>query len=175
MAYRETGTPRRVVVDASIARAAGESQQSHSKCGREVLTAILEISHIAHFTEQLLTEWKDHRSRFSSTWLASMKARKKYIREEVARDEELRERVAASIGTEERRQAIEKDMHLVEAAFATDRIVISYDDRARAALAEAVTHYNRIRLLAWINPVSDNEICQWLEDGADCVHKAIWP
>jgi hypothetical protein len=56
-----------------------------------------------------------------------------------------------------------KDVHLLEAALATDKRIISNDDEARNS-------YKRIpsvRLLLWINPSHQEETAiEWLNAGA---------
>src|SRR3954452_5022187 len=69
---------RRLVIDASIARAAGDSStHPTSRNCRDFLLIVLEICHRAVMTAPILEEWNRHQSRFASTWRKSMMARKK--------------------------------------------------------------------------------------------------
>ena len=53
------------------------------------------------------------------------------------------------------RAAIEKDKGLLEAALATDRVIITLDDSLRQALAEHRDGEALLRNVQWIHPVTD--------------------
>lgn len=61
--------------------------------------------------------------------------------------------------------AVVKDLHLIEAALAADRIVISLDDNARAFF-----RVDAAKEVVWVNPVDQggHAIC-WLRQGANPV------
>ena len=56
------------------------------------------------------------------------------------------------------------DVHVLEAALATDRTVASIDDEARG-LYRAVSRSVRVlRRVVWVNPVTDSgRVIRWLE------------
>ena len=60
-----------------------------------------------------------------------------------------------------------KDLHLIEAALATDNIVISLDDRARTELSLPAAAE-----VMWVNPVDErgHVIC-WLNKGAEPIEE----
>jgi hypothetical protein len=60
-----------------------------------------------------------------------------------------------------------KDAHLIEAARATDRIVVSLDERARALFREAALEVSELRVVMWANPDNQEEgVVEWLDRGA---------
>jgi hypothetical protein len=62
---------------------------------------------------------------------------------------------------------IEKDRHLIEAALATDKRVVSIDERVRQHLRTHARNLPEILSLCWSNPALPDEKCiAWLESGA---------
>jgi hypothetical protein len=60
-----------------------------------------------------------------------------------------------------------KDIHLVEAARATDEAVLSLDDTVRNLLAAASQRVRALRKIVWVNPGTAGEsACTWLRSGA---------
>jgi hypothetical protein len=71
------------------------------------------------------------------------------------RDESLRRRMITD--------AMLKDVHLLEAALATDKRIISNDDRARNSFRPIPD----VRLVLWVNPSRPEEkAVEWLNSGA---------
>lgn len=158
---------RRIVIDASIGRAAGKTQHPVSRACREFMEQVLMICHQVVMTADIREEWKEHRSNFSATWLASMTARKKVITASSAPPAEIVELVNASDLTENQKKAILKDLRLVEAALATDSTVASLDETVRALLREFSKRCGRIRPVVWVNPAKEEEnLGSWLSAGA---------
>ncbi len=62
-------------------------------------------------------------------------------------------------------EAMLKDFHLLEAALATDQIVISLDETSRYLFAAACQQIGEIREIMWVHP-DEAEILDWLNDGA---------
>lgn len=83
---------RRLVIDASIARASGGpgAVSPTSKNCSDFLQAALDICHRVVLTTEILEEWNRHKSKFASRWLASMFARKKANLIESTEDQNLR-------------------------------------------------------------------------------------
>lgn len=146
---------RRLVVDASVASAAGQTLVPRSYRSREFLGEVLKISHRMVMTAALAAEWDRHQSLYAMRWRAEMRTRNKVVDITDVRNEEVRRQVAVS-------RAVQKDLHLIEAALATDRVVISLDDRAQAALCVEAT-----REVTWVNAVAEGgHAIYWLRDGA---------
>lgn len=82
-------------------------------------------------------------------------------------DESLREQLAEAATSEPTRRAMVKDAHLIEAARAADRIVVSLDERARALFREAALAVSELRAVMWANPDNQEEgVVEWLDRGA---------
>jgi hypothetical protein len=146
---------RCLVVDASVASAAGQTMHPTSFRSREFLGEVLKISHRMVMTVTLAAEWDRHQSLYAARWRAEMRSRKKVVDIADVQNEEVRRQVPVS-------SAVQKDLHLIEAALATDQIVISLDDRAQAALRVEAT-----KEVTWVNAVAEGgHVIYWLRDGA---------
>lgn len=111
-----------------------------------------------------------HRSVFSFGWQQSMTQIGKADLLTVGPDAGLREvigRASRDWGTV---QAMQKDCHLIEAALATDGIIVSLDDVAGNHFARTSIQIERIGGIVWINPADEPDAClAWLEAGAKAV------
>lgn len=95
-----------------------------------------------------------------------MTARKKLVAcGKVDTDEQLCREILATAGNEKEQQALTKDFHLIQAALATDGIILSRDKIVRALLERAAARVPRLRQISWINPDEDEGILEWLESG----------
>lgn len=139
---------RLVVVDASVVKAAGETQHPVSSACRECLLSIRNICHRVAQTDPIREEWKRHLSIFSRKWKCSMIARRKLP--SVSRLVHLELRWDAYPDTA--RTAIKKDQKLIEAALATDCVIITLDDALKKALAKRRDGKEILRRIQWINP-----------------------
>jgi hypothetical protein len=111
-------------------------------------------------TPALRTEWKSHQSLFAARWLAEMTSKGKIEAVPHFQNEQLR---AEAPGT----RSAQKDLHLVEAALATDRIVISLDETARAELSVPAAAE-----VMWVHPVDEGgHVIYWLNKGAETVNE----
>jgi hypothetical protein len=142
---------RLLVVDASVARSAGETEHPVSSACRACLEAILLICHRVAVTPAIRDEWDRHMSRFSRKWRRSMAARRKPL-ETVATAAVPIEVTAYSSPA---REQIEKDACLLEAAIAADRIIVTRDDSLRLALSRRPDGTALVQSIKWINPVTD--------------------
>jgi hypothetical protein len=157
-----------LVIDASIARAAGETEHPVSSACRSFLQEVLEICHRVVMTREISEEWKKHRSNFAYRWRASMTARKKVAHPGPVVNQELRGAIQSLDLTDAVRQAILKDIHLVEAAFATGQIVASLDETVRGYLRQISGSVRSLRTVVWVNPTNDDEhATDWLRQGAN--------
>jgi hypothetical protein len=162
-----------LVIDASIARSAGETQHPVSKCCRDTLVEILEVCHKIVMTQEIKEEWKKHRSRFAATWLSSMVARKKLINVEAKDLKALFNVIDDMKFTEGQVIAIRKDFHLVEAALVTDKTILSLDNALKSLLRTASTNIPQFKQLMYINPTMENqEVLTWIRNGAN--HERTW-
>jgi hypothetical protein len=146
---------RRLVIDASVGAAAGRTDFPTSRRSRAFLAEVLKISHQVVMTRELAREWDDHETRFSARWRVDMRSRRKVIDLENVENEEVRRQVRSS-------PAVLKDLHLVEAALATDHIVVSLDERAHRDLAVEAT-----KDVVWVNAAQKGgHAIYWLRNGA---------
>ena len=159
-------TDRRLVIDADIARSAGESEHPVSRASRRFLETMLKVGHMVVMTKAITEEWRRHRSGFSAKWLVQMYGRRKVYRCNAEHDEDLRNRIAAAVPVN-RSQAAEKDVHLIEAARRTDLLIASQDQRARSVFRAASVRVLELKPIVWVNPTlsADEPIC-WLRNGA---------
>jgi hypothetical protein len=102
------------------------------------------------------------------TWFSSMVARRKVCWIDAPANEELRHKVEEVAPHENKRQAMLKDIHLIEAAFEADKIVISMDETVRGCFHEITLRVGVLKQIAWVNPCKDEETpIDWLKDGAE--------
>jgi hypothetical protein len=161
---------RCLVIDASIARAASTMESRHPRgtiC-RDFLLAVRRVCHRLAWSEAISREWKRHQGRFATTWLASMTKLTTKLRP--VKDEQLQELRTAieEHSTDEGIVAIlHKDVHLIEAALATDLRIASLDDTAREHFRSLAVKHEPLRRIIWVNPVNEAErVVEWLEEGA---------
>ena len=146
-----------LVIDASVARAAGATQHPTSKACRDFLMNALTICHRTLMTQAIMSEWRTHQSGFARTWLTSMTARKKVVRRDDLVDQALRAAIQESKLRSKQIEAILKDIHLVEAALEADGIVVSLDD-AQSKLINAITPKVRsLQGVSWKNPLTSKQ------------------
>ena len=181
---------KRMVVDASVARAAGgeEATFPQSSHCREVLVSILDICHKVVVTQALWEEWNRHQSRFATLWRGQMVRKQKWLMLPIEENTALRAKVTPQIAAQARaralqvhpttairtkldsvddaREAMLKDFHLLEAAMQTDRIVISLDKLSQTLFAVTCQHVGEIGDVMWVHP-DDADILEWLGKGAD--------
>ena len=164
-----------LVIDADIAQAAGEPRPHPdredprpARC-RQFLKAVREICHHVVFTSAIGDEWREHRSQFFAEWRTSMDARKKVAYISGPENEELREKILSTAATDKQHDALEKDIHLIEAAVAADQTIMSLDEAARTLFHEASRTVGELRSIAWVNPEASeqDQVTAWLEAGAE--------
>lgn len=158
---------RRVVVDASVARAAGDvtTHPTSTQC-RETLLAVDGLS--AVFCENLQKEWGKHGSRFAKLWFLKMvQERRVHYVVPYKKVAEIRAFIEELQVTNAERVAMLKDAHLLSAALASDKIVIALDERVRRYFSGMAASYNPIRSIQWSNPThSGDGTIKWLLAGA---------
>jgi hypothetical protein len=159
---------RVLVIDASIARAAGDvSMHPTSRSCREFLQAVLDLCHRMAMTAPIQEEWNKHQSRFARQWRKSMMARKKLEMIEIPSHHSLEKRIKLAVADKRVVAIIEKDRRLIEAALATDERVASLDDEVRDCLRDHCSKLPEVASVCWVNPKNPTEgAVAWLESGA---------
>lgn len=171
-----TQSSKCLVIDTDIASAATErdTDDRRSKDCRVFLLAVRETKHKVVSTEAIREEWHRHQSRFTRAWLVSMMARKKVCFINAPANDGLRLKVERFATTENKYKAMLKDIHLIEAAFRTDRIVISMDGTVRHYFHEITHRIHALKLIAWVNPINREETpIDWLTNGAELERKRL--
>lgn len=158
-----------LVIDASIARAAGQRDSVNpiAMATRDILNNILNICHKIAMDNNIRKEWDNHQSLFARKWLATMKAKKKMIVCKEIQSDKLASDISKRI-TGKKENIVQKDLHLIEAALATDKIIISLDNKTKDILSEISANIQALRSICWVNPISVNtvKVISWLENGA---------
>jgi hypothetical protein len=159
--------PRRLVVDASFSHAAGDRTAGQSQLCTAALNAVAEVRHRLVMSSALLEEWKRHQTTFSRGWLRSMYAHRLVELLEGVEDESLRARIGGAAPEASVAAIMLKDVHLIEAARASDERILSLDDRVRNHFRQAAGVVRELRGLCWVNPgVADEQAAEWLATGA---------
>ncbi|MDY6805348.1 MAG: hypothetical protein SXA11_16275 [Cyanobacteriota bacterium] len=165
---------KRLVIDASVARAAGDKDAPTSQNCRDFLTAVKDICHQLVMTPEIKKEWDKHQSTFTQRWRSSMVAKKKLVYQDIAVDNDLWNLIKKYSETEKQQKAMEKDLLLIEAAIATDKIVVSLDETVKELFAKATAEIEVLKQVAWVNPdVGEEEAIAWLKNGADIESKYL--
>lgn len=166
-------TSKLLVVDASIMRAAGgegatDPAPAHA---RDTLKAILTICHRVCLEPVLREEWKRHRSGFAQLWWRQMYARRKVVNCEPPSCAEILDDIRSFPAiTASDIDAVEKDIHLIAAALATDQTVLSWDIQVSAIVRKVCADNRtvtskRIAHVLWINPIADRDLLHaWLSE-----------
>ena len=162
---------KRLVVNASVARAAGGVEATASvsiSCTEFLETFRDECLHHVVMTPELSEEWDENQSKFAATWLRSMIARKRFDYEDPPVNQALRDEIEGTATRETEIEVMRKDFHLLEAARSTDQAIISLDETVRGLFARAVQHVGEIRDIVWVNPerTEEEEPIEWLKNGA---------
>ncbi len=161
---------KRLVIDTDVAQASGDEAATDPRAinCRDFLKEARSQEHWVVMTRAISDEWKRHQSRFALEWRVSMDARRRIDRIDPPKDTELRDKVTNTTNDENEIEATEKDFHLLQAALATDRIVISLDETIRQLFARASQRVGEIQGIIWVNPdrTAEEQPIAWLQGGA---------
>jgi hypothetical protein len=159
---------RSLVIDASIARAAGDtSMHPTSKCCREFLQSVLEICHRAVMSMPIKQEWDKHQSHFARQWRIQMVARKKLEILNLVSHHSLESRLQNVESNPSLSAIMEKDRILLEAALCSENRIASLDEQVRNHFRLCSIEIMEIRKICWVNPtLVEEEVLDWLKSGA---------
>ena len=158
-----------LVVDASIARAAGtlESKDLTGIRCHDFLVAVRAVCHRMAWNEAIKAEWDKHQSRFAAQWLVIMLNLRKLRAVNDEPLEELRETIEAHSKNPNVVAIMLKDALLIEAALATDSRIASLDETVRGHFRRLAATHEPLRRIVWVNPaIEDEQVVEWLEEGA---------
>jgi len=155
-----------------VARAAGtlaigpDTPETKKKC-RAFLDNVYEICHKIGWTEAIKNEWKKHETESSLLWLASMQDRGKLKVITSRKNMAFRKKVASAKLGKQVQEAVEKDIILIEAAWSSDKTIVSLDDKAKNNFASFCAQEKGLSDICWVNPSNKTEKpIEWLENGA---------
>ena len=162
---------KRLVVNASVARAAGsvDATDSVSINYTEFLETFRdESSHHVVMTFELSEEWDANQSNFAAEWLGNMIATRRFHYIELPQNRALYDEIEATAVEEKDINAMLKDFHLLGAALATDQIIVSLDETIRGLFKRASQSVGEIRGIIWVNPdrTAEEQPIVWLQNGA---------
>ena len=158
-----------IVVDASIARSAGppESNDERSVACRAFLMALRGVGHRVAWNAPIKAEWDKHQSHFAREWWTAMVSIGNVFPVPFVLSLELRQAIEDAGVDEGVKQAMTKDLHLVETAFASNHRVGSLDDKVRGHFARFVAHFESLGVVLWVNPEDADEVAtEWVLAGA---------
>lgn len=157
-------TGRSLVVDASVARRAGNVMTlgALSLLCRDVLVEIERHEHRVVISDDIRREWKAQASKYSWLWITNMISRNRHAAVDPSVDEELRKVIDAL--PEDDRQAARKDLLLTEAALDSDYRVISLDRAMREILHRVAQDLPKIGAIHWVDPERD-QCLPWIIAG----------
>lgn len=161
---------KQLVIDADVAQASGDEGATDPRAinCRDFLKGVMTQNHRIVMTRRINSEWKRHQSRFALEWRASMDARRRVDRIDPPEYDELQNKVTNTADSEDDIEMMQKVFHLLEAALATDKTVISLDQTVRTLFAQASQQVGEIRDIVWVNPdrTAEEEPIVWLKNGA---------
>ncbi len=161
---------KRFVIDTDVAQSSGDEDATDPRAinCRDFLKVVRSQDYRIVMTREISEEWKRHRSGFALEWRVSMDARRRIDRINPPEDEELRDKVTVTASNEDEIEAMEKDFHLLQAALATDRTVISLDETVRDLFKRASQQVGEIQRIIWVNPdrTAEEQPIIWLQNGA---------
>src|SRR5262249_32018194 len=143
---------RRLVIDASVAGAAGDREATPSRECSAFLEVLRDLKHHVAMSRPLLEEWHEHQTRFASSWLRSMFARRCVEMVEIEEDTALRTALQEAVPRPRIAAILLKDAHLIELALMVDRRVIALDEEARTHFGQAAEMVAALRTIYWVNP-----------------------
>ena len=160
---------KQLVIDTDVAQASGDEDATDLRAinCRDFLKAVRTQGHRVVMTREISNEWKRHQSHFALEWRVSMDARRKIDRINSPEDEAFRDKVTNTANDADEIEAMQKDLHLLQAALATDQTVISLDETVRGLFKQASQQVGEIRDIIWVNPDrAEEQPILWLQNGA---------
>ena len=162
---------KRLVIDTSVARSSGRGDAEDvisQGCRRFFLTMKDETKHQIVMSAALEQEWGKHQSRFARLWLIAMENKRRVHHTEIPTQGKLRHQVEHVTEKKADCDAMLKDMLLIEAAFHTDRIVVSLDETVRNLFHRTSEKIATLTRIAWVNPcIVEETAIEWLHNGAE--------
>lgn len=170
-------TRRGIVVDTSVARAAGKGRPSANSPAPEcvaVLAMMLERATCQKdvgvaMSRAMKNEWSKNVGEYAVKWLYTMMSRKCVVIENSEWEGCDGLVVAAAVLPGAGQREVQKDAHVVGLAMLTGCRVVSLDDKQRRLLLALCSSVVALKRLHWVSP-KDADARDWVRDGApECV------
>lgn len=156
--------PQKFVIDACVGCASG------SKVCRDFLKQVYRNKYDVAMSITLWDEWKRHESDFAKSWRKSMREKRRLHRLDIRPNDDVRDRIRTLPDVQRDSNIyviIMDDIHLVETALETDKIIISLDEQARGHFRNASRSIDELKVIIWVNPKNQDErVFYWLDYGA---------
>lgn len=118
-------------------------------------------------TSAIQEEWDEHQSGFARKWRRSMVAKKKLVVLNPLKRKDIRQYIKGQNVSDNKKNAMLKDCHLIDAALASDYRVISLDDTVKNLFSATTGNIDDLRTILWVNPAHDYvKVIGWLKDSA---------
>ena len=141
-----------------------------SKASRDCLKSISEQGHLLVLSPELIDEWNKHQSRFARRWRVEMTSRDLVRDIPSPVDSNLRTRLQSTVENQDPGvwKAMEKDCLLIEAALATGKIVLSFDEKVRGHFERSSKDVAELHSIMWANPSHPAEgVVTWILAGCE--------
>ena len=168
---------KRFVIDTSVVYSGREDTKdlTSQRCRKFLLTMMNETKHQVVMSDALEHEWGKHQSRFARMWLVAMEKKRRVHHTEIPAQGKLRHQVERVAEKKTDCDAMLKDMLLIEAAFHTDRIVVSLDEKVRNLFHQATEKISALTRIAWVNPcIIEETPIEWLQNGAELERERLF-
>lgn len=173
--------PVAIVIDANIGCALRATPSDSARRRWAFLDGVTAYGHAMAVDPTLWDEWDRNASADARAWLAEMRRtgrlrqlrpRRLHELDSAVRElmEDLNDPGSGVPGI------VNRDRHLVETAFASDRRVASGEDACWRWFCHLASHWPRLQEIVWVNPDRDNTLDQWLADGCPAEpHRTLHP
>lgn len=124
--------------------------------------------------DELFEEWRRYQSVYTRVWLTRMTSQNRISTYENGGDDfqSIKKNLLAAIPSREIIKIVEKDLHLIEAAVLTDKLIISIEKHSRDHFRNYSNVIQVLQEICWMNPAEpDEKVVAWLKAGAkrsDC-------
>lgn len=158
---------RRLVIDISVARAAGGEQATHplAKNCRDFLEVVRRKHYSVVMSPEILAEWKKYRVPIAIAWLTAMRQKGKVYDVTPLDFEEMRLKIEGCARGDAQLRHMMEDIHLIKAALVTDRTVVSGDREVQHLFAKAAPDVEELRNIVWVD-ANQEDVVAWAQSGA---------
>lgn len=165
-AKQRTSGQTGLVVDACVAMAAGATEGRAGQCRRFLLEMYGGLL-LFVLSPAIRKEWDEHQSSFARSWRVRMYGRRLVRSINPPCDTQRRAAWSKVHSGARAQEALLKDAHLLEAAIATDRIVVSCDKTARQLYGLSAQTAPELKQVVWLDPDDPNQTCKGLISSGD--------